>query len=228
MFKFLVSCAIGLLVSVSVSAQNTDDPQIEIGIGKTHFFPHGDGVWYQKLYPYTLWLDSPSASIGVVKQYNGYRIRFGYQYLGKYETEALAVADDYVYFDYRDNKVPLDQQTFPLSHWYGKGEIHALYLTYLPEWEYGGKYLFLELGASVYVPSWVMTVPDWRPCETCDPYRIQVRHKRNAELTYIVGAGIRDGNSSFAINLRNPSANGDPWTSIAHNFALSMEYRYAF
>ena len=107
-------------------------PQIEVGLGITHATHQDNMTWWQEEFPHSLRMNSPSLSLGIkmplatnvlgFERVNG---RFGYEYLGKFRSTALATASD---ADYGACRYELDK-CWPLSHWYGVGAVQGLYAT---------------------------------------------------------------------------------------------------
>ena len=184
---------------------------LELAVGYSNFSHQPDGVWYQEPFPHTLVTRSPNFAIGAAtKDY-----RFGYEYFGRVTTSALATASD---ADYNLNGA---NAKWPLSHWYGEGKVEGLYASKL--WHDGN--FFLETGVYVYRPTWSMTIPDWRPCETCPPQYLKVTHDPKFNASPILGIGYMSEGHVFTLNIRQTQTRGDQWPAFYSGISTQVQYR---
>jgi hypothetical protein len=187
---------------------------LELAVGYSNFGHQPDGVWYQEPFAHTLTTRSPSFSVGVAsKDY-----RFGYEYFGRVTTSALATPSDP---DYNINGA---HAKWPLSHWYGDGNVQGIYASRL--WRSGN--FFAETGLYVYRPTWSMTIPDWRSCETCNPKYIKVVHNPTLNATPIIGVGYKYGMTDVVVTVRQTQTRGDYWTAFYSGASTKAELRMRF
>jgi hypothetical protein len=192
----------------------TNSYALEIGLGITQFGQQPDGVWYQKPFPHTMVVTSPSVLLG----YNNGTYRGGYEYIGTVRTYAVASASDPDYNTYGANA------KWPLSHWYGRGSVQGLYFSRL--WTINT--FFLETGLFLYRPTWTVTIPDWRRIETGPSSYLQVVHNPTLNLTPILGVGYKNNNYSFVLNARQTQTRGDIWPAYYKGLSYKLEIRYNF
>lgn len=206
--------------------------EVELGTGLTRFGSAPNGTWYQEEFDHKLQLDSPSLSVGVrykladnLVVIDRINLRAGYEYLGRVKSSALATASDEDYATCR-----YDTSTcWPLSHWYGVGDVQGLYVTLQPEIDIGGGYaLFAEAGVSLYRSAWQVDIPDWRPTREGPEQSITAVHKTRWERTSVVGVGVRHGAWSLAYTQRNARATGDEFPAAYEGTAHNVSLRYAF
>ena len=187
-----------LLVLGMVNMSYADEVSVGIGASK---FTSSDGIWYQDEFPHSLRLTSFSAKIQYEKTISEkFALNGGYLYLGKTSSDAEASASD-------------ADHSWPLSHWYGYGDVKGAYLH--------GKYtlgsgIYLQGGGYLYKATWHEYIPDWRPCATCDTMYVEVSHKPKWKLAPIYGIGYRHKNMS--IEMMQTWVNGDEDTVNGNNF----------
>ena len=206
-------------------------PQVEIGLGVTHATHQDNMTWWQEEFPHTLKMNSPSASIGIkvplatsvlgFERING---RIGYEFLGRFKSDALATASDVNYGACRYDT----SKCWPLSHWHGSGSVQGLYAVLQPEIDMAGYSIFFEGGASAYYSTWKVDIPDWRPTADGPVQSLTATHKAKWQATYIVGLGVRRGPVSLSYTLRRAEASGDLFPAIYCHTAQNLSLRYAF
>lgn len=213
------------LLSISAFAE------VEIGVGVTHFQHADNGTWWQEEFAHDLTMNSPSFSIGIknklkenVLGFERVNYRVGYEYLGRAKSYALASASDEDYWGCRYHT----ETCWPLSHWYGVGDVQGLYATVQPEIDMGKYSIFFEGGISAYYSRWKVDIPDWRPTREGPVISITAQHKAIWQYTYIVGLGVRSGPWSVAYTVRRAEALGDEFPAIYSHQAHNLSLRYSF
>lgn len=212
-----------------------DRPQLELGLGVTHATHQENMTWWQNCEhdgcPYKLRMTSPSASIGlkwpVDSRWLGFdrwHLRTGYEYLGKFRSDAVATASDYNYGTCRYAQA----ECWPMSNWHGVGDVQGLYVTAIPERDMGSYALFFEAGLYAYWSRWKVDIPDWRPTREGPVQSLTARHEARWEYACIVGIGVRKGGWSMALTRRDARATGDLFPAIYHGPATNLSARYAF
>lgn len=201
----------------------------EIAVGVAQFAPQRDGVWYQKGLPHLLVLRSATLQVGATGPLTDtLRWRAGYKYLGKYSSSAEAVSDSNYSQAARRCIAPCE----PVQHFYGMGSVHALYATADPEWRFDGYTVSLEIGPTLYRPTWVEEVPDWRPCEgahtVCERQAIAVRHDPKLQLGGVVGVGVRVDRATLRAGIWFTEAGGDLYPAIYDCCALDISLAVEF
>ena len=187
---------------------------LQIGVGHTEFRKAEDGLWYQAEFDHTVDLSATSWSVGIKHE----KWRFGYEYFGRVTSHALATASDEDYLD--------GPPYWPLSNWYGKGETRGIYLT--REFDIS-EHFFVELGAWAYQSTWLMTIPDWRACETCQTQFVQVKHNNDVQYNGLLGIGYRPSDGiDIALTVRAVQNGGDEWPTIVRDYSPNLSFRVSF
>lgn len=199
----------------------------EASVGITRFDSQPNGIWYQQgaTTPYKLDLTSPAISIGVTDRFaGGLRWRVGAMHLGKARSTAIATASDADYATRACGGNPC----WPLSHWHGEGSVSGLYAALNPEHRLGPVTLVGEIGLMLYRPTWIMTIPDWRPCRDCPPQYLQVVHHPRWQPGLTAGIGVRLSNRlTVMLNRVTATASGDEWPAI-YKHATMLSARWEF
>jgi hypothetical protein len=204
---------------------------LELGVGITHATHADNGTWYQEEFGHHLMMNSPSLSIGwksIAKEnilgFERVYVRGGYEYLGRFRSDALATASDQNYGACRYTIT----NCWPLSHWHGSGVVQGMYATVQPEIDMSGYSIFFEGGASLYRASWKVDIPDWRPAEAGPVQSLTALHATRWQSTYVVGLGVRKGPVGLSYTLRKAEATGDLFPAIYCHTASNLSLRYSF
>lgn len=223
-----ILCVLFALLALPAWAER---PQVEVGVGITHTTHQDNGTWWQEEFPHDLTMNSPSLSVGLKQPmdrawlgFDRWYVRAGYEYLGAFKSSALASASDEDYWGCRYHT----ETCWPLSHWYGRGAVHGLYLTVMPEIDMGSYAIFFEAGASLYRSSWRVDIPDWRPTREGPVQSLTATHATRWEPTYLIGLGVRRGPFAVSLTRRDARASGDLFPAIYHGPAYNLSLRYAF
>lgn len=184
-----------------------------------------NGTWYQEPFEHEVELRSPSGGIGFRwdENYDGYW-RAGYLYLGRARSRAVATASDE---NYNPNNPPTycNGRCWDMSHWYGHGTVQGVFVGKVFTQKLGRVKLSSELGGYLYLPTWTMTIPDWKACELCGPQYLQVKHKNIPYLTPYVSLGVENVFFSYYPWIQ---AQGDKWPGVYKGAAWNVEIRYSF
>lgn len=187
---------------------------VELSAGNTQFRQAEDGLWYQSEFDHNIDLNSRSWAVGI--KYDNWR--FGYEHFGSVKSHALATASDEDYLD--------GPPYWPLSNWHGKGETRGLYLT--RQFDITDKF-YAEVGAWIYQSSWLMTIPDWRACETCEPQYLQVKHNNETQYNGVAGVGYRlSDHFDLSLTYRAVQNGGDQWPTIVRDYSSNLSVRFSF
>ena len=220
------ACALFLLVlSLSAQAQLV----IESGVGLTQFGKAIDGRWYQSPFPHTLEMRSVSSSIGIkyrapTEKFDNLFIRAGYEYQGKASSSAEATASDENYANCTTGK----ETCWPMSHWYGTGDVSGVYLTLVPERMVNGTGFFAEAGVYLYRPKWEVNIPDWIGSREDEPHLVHVAHNPKWQVAPMLGFGVRRGAWAIAYTIKRISADGDDYPAIYDKATHNLSIRFTF
>lgn len=187
---------------------------VELSVGRTQFRQAEDGLWYQSEFDHSIDLNSTSWAVGI--KYENWR--FGYEHFGSVKSHALATASDEDYL----NGAPY----WPLSNWYGQGETRGIYLA--RQFDITDDF-YAEVGAWVYRSSWLMTIPDWRACENCEPRHVQVKHNNGTQYNGLIGLGCRVTEQlDVSLTYRAVQNDGDQWPTIVRDYSPNLSVRFRF
>lgn len=193
--------------------------------GMSQFGHQPDGIWYQNSLAHSLHMTSPTAGFGVTGNVADWvRWRAGYAYLGRVTSSAEATASDEDYATKRCN----GKVCWPLSHWYGSGNVQGLYATLNPEHQVGSIKIIGEAGLWLYRPTWTMTIPDWRRCQDCRPEYLQVQHKPRWQPGLTLGIGLRYARTTLMLSRYTAEASGDEWPAVYHGGCTVLSIRQEF
>ncbi len=195
----------------------------EVSVGATVFQKQPDGVWYQSPFPHSLHMASASGAIGVADYLTeNVRFHFGYRYLGHVSSEALAVADDAVYAKYGADA----SKHLVLGTWVGYGSVNMIYATLAPEYRYGAWRFAVELGGTVYRPTWTERIYNYQ-AHSGDPLTsFTVVHDPKLLTGYTVGVSVGYKNVECALSVYDIRSSGDTWPALYHGLATNLSLRY--
>lgn len=128
---------------------------LQLSLGLSHAGGQDPGIWYMDgpQYPHELHLTSPAAGIGLA----GPHWRAGYQYLGKFTSDARAIASD------DPALIGCAPRCYPLSAWHGAGKVGGLYLQATGSWgRWGG-----QIGPWLYRATWQERITEFPIDATC-------------------------------------------------------------
>lgn len=199
-------------------------------VGASQFTPHGDGVWYQKAFPYEL--NMRSASVGLrydAKRYGDWGYSAGYMYLGRVSSSAIATGVD---GDYNEpNGYNTRTQSCNggncgyLSHWYGQGDVQGLFgstVRHFGPWA-------VEAGLYLYRPTWQMHIPDWvGHIRDAVPIDLTVTHNPKLQLGPMVGIRYTVDQWSLNFSAWQTASYGDEWSSLYHRITYNASLGYTF
>lgn len=181
--KFLK--ALPLLLCAEVYALDIDvDPYVGIGYSCAEEPPNGR--WYQKEFPYSLDMCSPTYDIGLdwSTPWENWSVLTGYINLVHVETSALASSSDLNYAKFKAG----EEDIWPLSTWEGRGGASGIYIT--PKYTYNG--FFVKAGVWMYKAPWSVHIPDWRaqgPQGPMEPRELNVSAEDDAQVGFTWGVG---------------------------------------
>jgi hypothetical protein len=145
--------------------------------------------------------------------------------LGKVTSSAVASASDENYLSCRNDH----SKCWPLSHWYGTGNVQELYLTASHEFDVHGMRIIGEVGAKAYRPTWNMTIPDWRPTADGPSQFLQVHHDPKIQYGYILGVGLQvTDKSSVMLSVEPARADHDEFPAIYTGKVIRATVRHEF
>lgn len=214
--------------SIEQAAQEfADKIRLELNVGGENFGTTPNGTWYQETFPYELHMQSATEGIGLDYAVSDTRqIRIGYQYLGNVTSEALATASDENYEVCRNDH----SQCWPLSHWYGKGNVQEVYITLDQDFQVHGMTFILEVGGAITHPTWHEDIPDWIGSPTDTPHDVNVTHNPNSyRTTPIFGIGWKiTNNLSLMFQAQYLKTDNDPVPAVYDGWSESLTFRYEF
>ena len=200
--------------------------------GTTRFTPHGDGVWYQEAFPYSL--DMTSGAWGVrydtPKTESGWSFGGGFQRLGTVSSSALAVALDGRVPDdggYNSQTKTCNGRCWPLSRWYGHGSVKGVFAAatkHYGPWQ-------IEGGVYLYQPRWEVYVPDWIPTRDAEPREIIVRHHARWQFGPMFGVRYAPGEwqgLSLSYSLWQTQTQDSQWNSLYKRYAQNLSVGYTW
>ena len=197
----------------------------ELGAGLRQYQAAPNGIWYQRGFGYNLHLTGPVISFGVIGQIRPW-LRYGVRYLdlGSESTNSIDTPSDANY----NGMNGCVGRCWPLANFVGHGEVQGVALTLQPQYRIAPRlYSFVEGGAWLYRPTWGVTVYDWRPAPTASPQTISVQHHALMQVGWTLGAGVRYGRTSLAMDVYDTQTTGDQWTSISRT-AWTLMIRQEF
>jgi hypothetical protein len=196
--------------------------------GISKFTPHGDGVWYQKAFPYELRMSSPSMGL----RYDttgplGLKYGAGFMRLGSVKTSAEAVALDGVAPDdggYNPATKACNGTCWPTSHWYGSGQVQGVFGAVGKSF---GPWT-IETGLYLYRPTWTMDIPDMVWCRQCERVALRVGDAGKWNIGPMVGLRYRIDKWSLNLSAWHTTTRGTDYPSIYHNMTTNLSVGYSF
>jgi hypothetical protein len=198
----------------------------EIGVGVSKFSLTANGIWYQEGFPYGVNLYSPALSVGLnAKITDNISVRAGFQDLGQVTSSALASASDANYAACRNDH----SKCWPLSSWYGQGDVKQAYLTLDGKVKVWGVTFIGEAGVVYFKPTWTETIPNWISSPTAQPQLVVVSHNPQLQFGKTVGFGVElDKNTTLMLNYEQTNASGDSVPAIYSGATYTLQLRTKF
>lgn len=215
---------VALLLALFVTAQAFAG--VTLLLGESQFKDHGDGVWYQEIYPYELHLKSGSVGLRYdVKLTDQTSYSLGYMNLGKVSSSAIAVGVDAPGDGGYD---PVTRSCvggcIPTSHWFGSGEVQGLYGSYV---QHFGAWA-VEAGLYLYRPTWTVSVPDWRGCRDCAPIPIETPNTAHWQVGPMLGLRYSINQWSLNLSTWHTQTEATDYSSLYHNQTWNLSMGYSF
>lgn len=205
---------------------------VTVQAGTTRFTHHGDGVWYQEAFPYSL--DMTSGAWGIrydtAKTESGWSFGGGFQRLGTVSSSALAVALDGRTPDdggYNSVTKTCNGKCWPLSRWYGHGSVKGVFVAatkHYGPWQ-------VEGGVYLYQPRWEVYVPDWIPTRDAEPREIIVRHHARWQFGPMFGVRYKPSfwkGFSLTYSLWQTQTQHSEWNSLYKACAQNLSIGYTW
>ena len=129
------------------AASNAHAVDYSLSVGATHSDLPPSGIWWEKEYPNNLDHNVPSFSLRADQRLGDCGIGLGYQYIGHFQSTAMAVGSDAAYWAHT---------TYPLATWQGNQVNQGLFLTgrrYVGKW-------YVEAGPIITYTDFQMQVYD--------------------------------------------------------------------
>lgn len=195
-----------------------DDLRPVIEVGATRYAIHGDGIWRQAgTAPFDIRRNVPNGAIG----FGVGRFEFGYAYLGRIESDALAAVNDAFY---EDGKCLRFCERQYLGRYQGDGYVHGAFLRYT----FGDRWL-IEPGLFVYKPHWSVTVTGW--WDGVDPSQrrdFTVHADNKIGVTPTLGVGYRYGDLKALLRVYGMIDNGGAYNSLYQGQTVTFTLGYRF
>ncbi len=206
---YCLAGAVALMLAVGLAMSAHAETVVSVGVTQFHAAPNG--IWYQEAFDHKLNMTSPSFQI----EYKNGPYSIGYLHAGRVSSYAKATASDANY-DLQTNTCV--GKCWPMSTWYGKGDVQGISLMYTKQ--YGN--VFIEGGVLISRPTWTMTIPDWRGCETCEPRYLQVVHNPKLIPLPMFGIGYKFGDYKIKYKLIPTNATGDDWPAVYRGLSSAI------
>lgn len=205
------------LMFLSVNAQAYD---FEVGVGRTAYTRSPDGNWWQAPFDHSERMRGNSFSLGLTGMVtDGWRGRIGYQYLGRTTSDCIGVSDaDYAAYKAGNHTIT------PKYRWVGYGEVHMIYATIAPEFNFKDITVSPEFGYNAYIPVWD---GDWTDL---NGHLLQHwHHQQRVEFTQSFGVSVTYKDVSLAITqYQSIDAGGDIFPAVYTGKATNVSLRYKF
>lgn len=190
---------------------------LQIGLGVSHANPQDCGIWYMcgRQYPHALSLNSPSVSVGGESR----NWRVGYEYSGRFGSEARAIAT------IDPTLIPCAPRCYPLSTWHGSGKVEGVYVQYVV---HSGPWS-AEAGPWVYRTTWEVDIPDYTNYATCSgthTYLSTTNCNVSTDKTSL-GAMFGVGYGPVVLSVRSAEDRG-PDRSVIKQLVTNLSFRWRF
>jgi len=198
----------------------------EIAPGHSEFTIQPDGTWYQNPYPHNIKSSSESIAIGWTDYATeGIRYHIGAEYLGGCSSVAVAVASDPIYARYGINA----SKYIGLGTWYGSGNVKMIYGSIAPEVKVGNWTAAIELGLTIYRPSWQEQVINYQTGIGSPIISNTFRHNPRLEIGKSIGVSLGYKDVDFVVTAYpGVNAAGDEYPAIYKGLVTNFAMRYKF
>lgn len=222
MFKKILLCLFCSVASLAFAGETS----LIVGISK--FTAHGDGVWYQKAFPYELNLKSSSIGLRYdTTPVNNVSYGVGILRLGKVTSSAEAVALDGVKEGdggYNPSIKACNGPCWPTSHWYGKGQVQGIFgvaTKHYGPWS-------VDAGLYLYKPTWTMEIPDMVWCRECPPVPLTVRSSGQWNVGPTFGVKYKYQTNTYGFSAWHTSTRNSEFPSIYHKMTYLLYWGKTF
>lgn len=219
--RFVVcSCFLMLLSAPSLAASGT----FEIGGGVTNYEPVGNGIWYQKGFPYRLKLRSAAWMLGWQQPITERLVlHVDWVSLGAATSNSW---DTPVDANYNSKEERCYGECVSMANFVGRGSASGLAVSLSQHFGRGG-WFFVNAGLYLNRVKWEERVYNWQPSPPTPARDLDVVHRARWEVALVTGVGVRFGRFTLMEQYYPVSAKGDGVPAIFHGAnVLMMTVRY--